>query len=102
MKSARIFKNRISPSNDANTPSSTSKTLGGMNNSSTTIIREKSEKSTQNVKKVEKTSTSRKSINVDLDEKTTARVQTIVSDKKRSVQEVWDDTLESIKAGRVA
>jgi gas vesicle protein len=43
----------------------------------------------------------RYSIDVDLDEKTTARVQTIVSDKKRSVQEVWDETIDNIKKGSV-
>ena len=41
----------------------------------------------------------RYSLDVNLDQKTTGRVQTVVNDRKRSVKEVWDETLDNLKTG---
>lgn len=54
LQSARIYRKGISSPSNARASLSTSKTVGGMNHSSTTIIRENSEKSIENTKKVEK------------------------------------------------
>lgn len=91
------IKNRQAVLTEA-TNTNNSKELGGLPINS---IFEKIRNVNNFPEKSQKTSTSRASIDVDLDEKTTARAQTIVSDKKRSVKEVWDETLESIKAGSV-
>ena len=69
LQSARIYRKGISSPSDARTSLSTSKTMGSMNPSSATIIRENSKKSTENVKKSSKISSERFSIDVEQSEK---------------------------------
>ena len=64
LKSARVFKNSISPSNDAKASRSTSKTIGSMDDSSTISIREGNEKVNSFDEKSLKKDLERYSINV--------------------------------------
>ena len=99
LKSARIFKNSISPSSDAEAPRSTSKTLGGMNNSSTSIIRENSEKSTENAKKDKK----RFSLDIDsFDSLLYNEIQLSTEERNRLQSEVltWDANKRNVLTTR--